>query len=74
MEHEIFVAPIVVDKLKEIKAMSTECLRLLKKNPGLKDVDPYEATIALEQEVKRASEGIDAALYILQDLLEEQAS
>ena len=69
MAQEILVAPIVIDKLKEIKAGSEECLRILKANPELKEADPYEATHALEQEVKRASEGIDAAVYILRDLV-----
>ncbi len=74
MEQEILVAPIVIDKLREIKAASAECCSILRKNRDLKDVEPFEALQALEQEVKRASEGIDAALYILRELLEEQAS
>ncbi len=71
MKETILVAPIVIDKLREIKYTSSACCSLLRKNRGLKDVEPYEATRALEEEIKGAAERVDAALYILEDLLKQ---
>lgn len=73
MGQEILVAPIVIDRIKEIKAGCEECLRIFNENPNLKEDEPYEATHELEDEVKRASEGIDASVYLLQELVDDAA-
>lgn len=69
----ILVSPIVQDKLAAIRVASTECLSILKKNKDLKDVYPYEASSALEKEISGAAERVDAALYILEDLIAMQS-
>lgn len=68
----IKVATIVQDKLAMIRATSSQCLSVFKQYPNLADLYPFEATKALEEEVNGAAERVDAAMYILEDLIAMQ--